>query len=170
MQSPATRALILASTSRYRHALLERLQLPFTVQAPGVNETPLAGEAPAALASRLALAKAAAVADAAPHATEALRELAHARGAQEIWLSRIEGRPATIPVWPAYSAVELARMGTIIDARMRRLFATLMPDALLQEIAYTNLEGLPSRTALGEILLPLLMHAHDHRGQANVAL
>ena len=67
MQSPATRALILASTSRYRRALLERLQLPFTVQAPGVDETPLAGEAPAALASRLALAKAAAVADAAPH-------------------------------------------------------------------------------------------------------
>ena len=68
MQSPATCALILASTSRYRRALLERLQLPFTVQAPGVDETPLAGEAPAALASRLALAKAAAVADAAPHA------------------------------------------------------------------------------------------------------
>lgn len=110
------------------------------------------------------------VADAAPHATEALRELAHVRGAQEIWLSRIEGRPATIPVWPAYSAVELARMGTIIDARMRHLFATLTPDALSQEIAYTNLEGLPSRTALGEILLPLLMHGHDHRGKANVAL
>ena len=68
MQSPATRALILASTSRYRRSLLERLQLPFTVQAPGRDETPLAGEAPAALASRLALAKAAAVADAAPHA------------------------------------------------------------------------------------------------------
>ena len=68
MQSPATRALILASTSRYRRALLERLQLPFAVQAPGVDETPQAGEAPAALASRLALAKAAAVADAAPHA------------------------------------------------------------------------------------------------------
>jgi septum formation protein len=68
MQSLATRALILASTSRYRRSLLERLQLPFTVQAPGVDETPLAGEAPAELASRLALAKAAAVADAAPHA------------------------------------------------------------------------------------------------------
>ena len=68
MQSPAARALILASTSRYRRTILERLQLPFTVQAPGVDETPLAGEAPAELASRLALAKAAAVADAAPHA------------------------------------------------------------------------------------------------------
>ena len=68
MQSLATRALILASTSRYRRSLLERLQLPFTVQAPGVDETPRAGEAPAALASRLALAKVAAVADTTPHA------------------------------------------------------------------------------------------------------
>ena len=68
MQSSAPRALILASTSRYRQTLLQRLQLPFSVQAPGVDETPMAGEPPAALASRLALAKASAVAAAAPHA------------------------------------------------------------------------------------------------------
>jgi septum formation protein len=54
--------LILASTSRYRHELLERLRLPFTAVAPRVDETPLPGEAPAALALRLALAKAQAVA------------------------------------------------------------------------------------------------------------
>ncbi len=54
--------LILGSTSRYRRDLLERLHLPFTVMAPGVDETPLPGEAPAALALRLALGKARAVA------------------------------------------------------------------------------------------------------------
>ena len=54
--------LILASTSRYRRELLERLHLPFTVQAPEVDEGPLAGEPPAATACRLALAKARAVA------------------------------------------------------------------------------------------------------------
>lgn len=61
-------SLILASTSRYRRALLERLRLPFTVQAPEVDEGALAGEAPAALASRLALAKAHAVAQQHPQA------------------------------------------------------------------------------------------------------
>ncbi len=54
--------LILASTSRYRRDLLNRLRLPFDVQAPGVDETPHPGEAPAALAQRLALEKARAVA------------------------------------------------------------------------------------------------------------
>ncbi len=56
------KTLILASTSRYRRELLERLRLPFVVQAPEVDETPLPGEQPAALASRLALAKASTVA------------------------------------------------------------------------------------------------------------
>jgi septum formation protein len=54
--------LVLASTSRYRRELLERLRLPFDVARPEVDETPLPGEAPHALAVRLAEAKAMAVA------------------------------------------------------------------------------------------------------------
>ncbi len=54
--------LILASTSRYRRELLERLRLPFEVMSPGVDEAARAGESPAALATRLALTKALAVA------------------------------------------------------------------------------------------------------------
>jgi septum formation protein len=60
--STALPRLILASTSRYRRELLNRLRLPFEVQAPGVDETPHPAEAPAALAQRLALEKARAVA------------------------------------------------------------------------------------------------------------
>lgn len=55
------RPLVLASTSRYRKELLERLRLPFLTFAPEVDETPLPGEAPLALAQRLALAKANAI-------------------------------------------------------------------------------------------------------------
>jgi septum formation protein len=54
----APRPLVLASTSRYRRMLLERLGCPFTVMAPGVQETALPGEAPHATAMRLAEAKA----------------------------------------------------------------------------------------------------------------
>jgi septum formation protein len=54
--------LILASSSRYRRELLERLRVPFDVVVPAVDETPLAGESPAATALRLAEAKARAVA------------------------------------------------------------------------------------------------------------
>ena len=61
-------ALILASTSRYRKTLLERLRLPFEVVAPDVDEAARAGETPADLASRLAVEKANAVAARFPHA------------------------------------------------------------------------------------------------------
>lgn len=64
----AQRPLILASTSRYRRELLERLRLNFSIVAPEVDETPLPAEAPAVLAQRLALAKAQAVARLHPQA------------------------------------------------------------------------------------------------------
>lgn len=57
--------LILASTSAYRRALLERLGLPFDTARPDVDETPQPDEPPAALAVRLARAKAEAVASSA---------------------------------------------------------------------------------------------------------
>jgi septum formation protein len=63
------RRLVLASTSAYRRALLERLGLSFECAAPGLDESALEDEAPAETARRLARAKAAAVA---PHFPDAL--------------------------------------------------------------------------------------------------
>ncbi|MFP4146651.1 MAG: Maf family protein [Halorhodospira sp.] len=60
--------LILASSSPYRQALLERLGLPFEAIAPAVNEAARAQESPEALALRLAGDKAAAVAASRPEA------------------------------------------------------------------------------------------------------
>ena len=60
--------LLLASTSRYRRELLQRLGLPFECVPPQVDESPSPGEPPAALASRLAAAKAAAVSASHPDA------------------------------------------------------------------------------------------------------
>ena len=54
--------LILASTSRYRRELLERLRLPFHIARPEVDETPHMDEPPSALAQRLAAEKAGAIA------------------------------------------------------------------------------------------------------------
>jgi len=56
------RPLLLASSSRHRKALLARLQLPFTHQAPAIDETARPGESPSDLVRRLALAKARAAA------------------------------------------------------------------------------------------------------------
>src|SRR5690625_4531369 len=54
----ASPTLVLASSSPYRAALLERLSLPFEIRPAHVDETPLPQEQPQQLVTRLAEAKA----------------------------------------------------------------------------------------------------------------
>ncbi|HKU70273.1 MAG TPA: Maf family nucleotide pyrophosphatase [Burkholderiales bacterium] len=65
MKSPR---IVLASTSSYRRALLERLRLPFEVRSPKIDEARSPGETARATALRLAEAKARAVVPACPEA------------------------------------------------------------------------------------------------------
>lgn len=58
MSRPLTCRLVLASTSPYRKALLERFRIPFECTPPRVEETALPGEEAEALARRLARLKA----------------------------------------------------------------------------------------------------------------
>jgi septum formation protein len=66
MQNTESPRLVLASTSPFRRALLERLGLPFQATSPEVDETALPGEGPRELVTRLAEAKARAGAAALP--------------------------------------------------------------------------------------------------------
>jgi septum formation protein len=68
LQPASPRPLILASTSRYRAALLGRFGLAFTAQNSHVDETARPGETPRGRAFRLAEAKAEVVAHAHPGA------------------------------------------------------------------------------------------------------
>jgi MAF protein len=63
---PATRNLVLASSSPFRRQLLNRLGIPFTTASPDVDEAPRPGESPEAQVRRLAEAKARAVSGAHP--------------------------------------------------------------------------------------------------------
>jgi septum formation protein len=66
--SKLPRPLILGSSSPYRKELLERLRVPFRVEAPDIDESPRSGEACDALALRLACSKASAIAARFPEA------------------------------------------------------------------------------------------------------
>ncbi len=103
-------------------------------------------------------------------APEALREMAHVRGAQEVWLARIERRTPALAVWPGLTLDELEAAGTSVDAAWRAYFAGLRPEALRQAIEYSNSTGRTFVTPLAEILLHLVTHGQYHRGKANVAL
>lgn len=92
--------LILASTSAYRRALLERFGLDFATARPEVDETPHPGEAPAALAVRLARAKAEAVATDAGDAWTL--------GSDQV--AELDGRPLGKPGTPGNAVAQLRAM------------------------------------------------------------
>ena len=97
--------LILASTSAYRRALLERLGLPFSTVRPEVDESPLPGESPQALAERLAVAKA-----------EAVLVRLEGDGPADIWaigsdqVAELDGGPLGKPGSHAAAAAQLRAM------------------------------------------------------------
>ena len=58
MPNDSPRAIVLASSSRYRQQQLALLRLAFTTDTPGIDEGALPAESPAATAQRLSLLKA----------------------------------------------------------------------------------------------------------------
>jgi len=86
------KGLILASTSPYRRALLERLRLPFECIAPGTVETQQTGESPAQMALRLARLKAEAVAAQFPEAVVIGSDQVAVRGSDRL------GKPGSVEI------------------------------------------------------------------------
>ncbi len=175
--------LILASTSRYRRELLERLRLPFEVMAPQVDETPLPGELPAALAPRLALAKAWAVATLRPDAvvigSDQVADLdgepigkpgTHERAVAQ--LHRMRGRRVTfqtavavVRADRAYARVQVAPVGVrfrdLGDAEIEHYLRTEQPydcagSAKCETLGIALLESIDSDDPTALVGLPLI--------------
>jgi len=83
--------LVLASTSRYRRALLERLGLEFDCVPPDTDEAPRASEEPLDLVRRLARLKAESVSADRPDAVVIGSDQAAVLGTQVL------GKPGTVP-------------------------------------------------------------------------
>lgn len=101
---------------------------------------------------------------------DALRELAHVVGAEEVWLSRVEGRQSRSAVWPEGSVETIesllrethrgygAYLGRIADADLEAF------------VTYTNSAGRTFSDKLGDILMHVMLHGQYHRGRINLML
>ena len=176
-------ALILASTSRYRRELLERLRLPFEVLSPDVDETALPGEAPAALAQRLALAKAHAVAQLHPQAVvigsdqvadvdgqplgkpgshdRAVAQLRQLRGRRVVFQTAV----AVVSLQACFEQVSLASVGVsfrqLSDAEIEHYLRTEQPydcagSAKCETLGIALLDAIDSDDPTALIGLPLI--------------
>ena len=114
--------LILASTSRYRRELLERLRLPFNIARPDVDESARPGEQAQALARRLAAAKATAIA--------ALQPDAWVIGADQV--ASLQGQPLGKPGNRETALAQLAAMSGC-EVRFHTAVCLLRGEVLLEE-------------------------------------
>lgn len=137
---PSLRQLVLASTSRYRKGLLERLGKPFECADPQVREGALEGEAAPATALRLAEAKARAVSIRFPDALViGSDQVATCEGARldkpgnhdnaVRQLTHMSGRTATFETAVAVLDTKSGRLFTrVVPCSVR--FRTLSPDVI----------------------------------------
>ncbi|MBF0160790.1 MAG: septum formation inhibitor Maf [Magnetococcales bacterium] len=105
--------LVLASTSPYRRALLDRLGLSYRTAAPQVSEERHAGESPQALAERLAISKARAVATAFPDALII--------GADQVAVLEGDGGEVDILSKPGHHAGAVAQLRRVSGQRVQFL-------------------------------------------------
>lgn len=110
MSAPDRPSLILASTSRYRRELLERLRVAFECQPPGCDEQRLPDETPAALALRLARLKAEAVASRNPGCVVVGSDQVAVRGGEVL------GKPGTAAACEAQLRASSAREVVFLTA------------------------------------------------------
>lgn len=101
---------------------------------------------------------------------DAWREYAHVLAAQELWLSRLEGRDASVSVWPDLSADACEALGRNVASGYAELLRDLTPAALVEGVRYTNSAGSTFTTPVGDILLHVVLHGQYHRGKVNLLL
>jgi len=124
---PSSRQVVLASTSKYRRALLERLGMPFECADPQAGEAPLAGEAPAATALRLAEAKARAVAIRFPDALIIGSDQVAAMGRERFGKPGDHATAVRQLRSLSGNAVDFHTAVTVLDARARKTESRVVP-------------------------------------------
>lgn len=93
---------------------------------------------------------------------------AHVLGAEHVWLSRLEQRPRTVPVWPSMTLDECARVAAENRRTFRAYLDRLTSDDLRRIVHYRNSAGDEFDNAIEDILVHVAMHGSYHRGQVTL--
>lgn len=133
--------LVLASTSPYRKALLERLGLSFSIANPSVDETPKPREQPKLVARRLAIAKA--------HAAKSLHPNCLIIGADQTAFlgKKVLGKPRTHAnaikqlTMVSGKTVQFLTAVCVLDARSNRFLTRVVPNTVqFRKLSFREIE------------------------------
>jgi uncharacterized damage-inducible protein DinB len=94
-----------------------------------------------------------------------LRWMGHILGAEVVWLSRMEGRPSPLPVWPDLSPAECEARYQDLSRQLTRSLTEPWANPLNRPVSYTNTKGERWTSTVDEILTHVVIHSAYHRGQ-----
>ena len=89
----------------------------------------------------------------------------HILGSEHVWLSRINGVPAKVAVWPTLTLDEAERLAAENVAAFEGVVSTLTKESRAKPITYKNSAGDQFTSTLEDILTHVCLHAAYHRGQ-----
>ena len=98
----------------------------------------------------------------------ALTYFAHVLAAEHVWMARIRGEPARMPVWPVLSLQECAVASADNAAGFSAIVSGANADDLQRGIHYVNSAGRAFTSTLEDILLHVALHGAYHRGQVSI--
>jgi len=107
----------------------------------------------------------------APVPEAALTVFGHLLGAEQVWLSRIQGKASPKPaVWPSLSVAQARAQAEANLAGFRAVLETATGPVLARVVEYKNTKGEAFWTPLRDILFHVVLHGAYHRGQVAMSL
>jgi len=101
---------------------------------------------------------------------EALGSFAHVLAAEHIWLSRLQGREPSRPVWPALSIPECEALAAENAAGYAAYSDKQAETDLATVVRYRNVQGEEFANTVLDILTHVVIHGAYHRGQIAKAI
>lgn len=107
-----------------------------------------------------------------PENSQTTRRLfSHILCAEQVWLSRIQGRDSSkLPIWAELEIEECENLILRNEKGFSELLACLSETDLDQQIIYKNSNDQEFQTPLIDILTHVALHGQHHRGQINLQL
>ncbi len=100
----------------------------------------------------------------------AINLYAHVLGAEQAWISRINGTTPATAIWPEISLEECEKLASDNVVLLRQLLKQTTTEDIARPITYRNSAGAEFTTGLEDILLHVALHGSYHRGQVAALL
>lgn len=101
---------------------------------------------------------------------EAFEIYRHVLGTEDVWLARLQGRAASLAVWPELTLDACAAAARANLDGLTAYLVSLRPEDLSRGITYRNSAGREFTSTVEDILLHTCLHGVYHRGQVALSL